>query len=224
MERSQINNIIKKGLLFLERVQFKLPPFIKWSPEQWAEKGSEYDEIRDCMLGWDVTDFGSGNFDEIGLLVITLRNGIKESDRYNKAYAEKCLILQDNQIIPMHYHYNKMEDIINRGETDIAIQLYNSTPDGDLADTAVNVHVDGRRFNVGAGTVIRLKPGEGVTLTPYQYHKFWAEGGMGLAIEVSMVNDDNTDNHFLKAPARFPEIEEDEPKEYLLFSEYPPAR
>jgi D-lyxose ketol-isomerase len=224
MKRSQINNIIKSGIAFLEKMNYKAPPFVYWTPEEWAQKGSEYDEIRDCMLGWDVTDFGSGDFDHTGLLVITIRNGIKGSARYSKTYAEKCLILQDRQVTPMHFHYKKMEDIINRGETELVIQLYNSAPDGGLADTAVCAQVDGRRFEVPAGTLLRLKPGEGITLPPYQYHKFWAEGGMGLVVEVSMVNDDNTDNHFLTAPARFPEIEEDEPPTYLLFSEYPCAR
>ena len=27
-----------------------------------GDKGKEYDEIRDNMLGWDITDFGSGDF------------------------------------------------------------------------------------------------------------------------------------------------------------------
>ena len=26
----------------------------------------EYDEIRDNMLGWDITDYGLGQFDEVG--------------------------------------------------------------------------------------------------------------------------------------------------------------
>ena len=83
--------------------------------------------------------------------------------------------------------------------------------------------MDGRRFTVPAGSEIRLKPGESITLPPRQYHTFWAEGGTALVMEVSKVNDDNVDNHFLTAPGRFPTIEEDEEKAYLLFSEYPDA-
>lgn len=38
-------------------------------------KGSEYDKIRDNMLGYDATDFGSGDFLRLGLFLFTLRNG-----------------------------------------------------------------------------------------------------------------------------------------------------
>ena len=224
MKRSEINRKIREGIAFMERMNFIAPPFVYWSPEEWAEKGSEYDEIRECMLGWDITDFGSGDFDKTGLLVITLRNGIAGSEEYFKAYAEKCLLLQPQQVTPMHFHFLKMEDIINRGGADLVIQLYNSTEDRQLADTPVKAYVDGRRFTVPAGEKLRLKPGESITLPPYQYHTFWADGGPALVMEVSKVNDDNTDNHFLTAPARFPEIEEDEAPEHLLFSEYPKAR
>ena len=30
---------------------------------------------RDNMLGWDITDYGLGRFDEVGFSLITLRNG-----------------------------------------------------------------------------------------------------------------------------------------------------
>ncbi|EJS87388.1 hypothetical protein AAUPMB_14130, partial [Pasteurella multocida subsp. multocida str. Anand1_buffalo] len=33
-------------------------------------------------------------------------------------------------------------------------------------------------------------------LTPFLYHSFWAEDGVVLAGEVSMANDDLTDNRF----------------------------
>lgn len=221
MKRSEINTKIRGGIEFLKNMNYKAPPFAYWTPKDWTEKGSEYNEIRDCMLGWDITDFGTNDFDKTGLLVITVRNGIKGSNKYKKTYAEKCLIVQDGQITPMHFHYHKMEDIINRGNADILIELYNATDDDQLADSDVLAYVDGRRFYVPAGTILRLKPGESITLPPYQYHKFWAEGCLALITEVSTVNDDNTDNRFLTAPARFPSIIEDEPAEYLLFNEYP---
>ena len=41
--------------------------------------------------------------------------------------------------------------------------------------------------------------------------------------EVSMCNDDDTDNHFLSVPGRFPAIEEDEAPYRLLCKEYPHA-
>lgn len=221
MKRSFINRKIKEGITFLESMNFQIPPFAYWKSEDWETKGAEYDEIRDCMLGWDITDFGTGDFDVVGLLVITLRNGLQKSEKYFKEYAEKCLILQKEQMVPMHYHYYKMEDIINRGGSDILVRLYNAGTDDSLDTAEVPVYKDGHRYFIEAGGIVRLKHGESITLPPRQYHMFWAENDMAVVGEVSKVNDDNTDNHFFEAPARFPEIEEDVKKEYLLFSEYP---
>ena len=83
---------------------------------------------------------------------------------------------------------------------------------------------DGRSFTVDAGTVLGLDPGESISLPSYMYHQFWAEGETVLCGEVSSVNDDTVDNHFLDEVGRFPEIEEDEPAIHLLCNEYPPAR
>ena len=38
MKRSEINNLIKRTVKFLERQNFKLPPFAFWSPENWPDK------------------------------------------------------------------------------------------------------------------------------------------------------------------------------------------
>ena len=62
MKRSEINAIIDHTIDFLHKHDIKLPPFGYWTPDQWQTKGSECEEIFDCMLGWDVTDFGSGDF------------------------------------------------------------------------------------------------------------------------------------------------------------------
>ena len=223
MKRSAVNSAIEQGICFLNKMNCFLPPFAYWSPAEWGEKGHEYDEIRDCMLGWDITDFGSDDFDHVGLLVFTVRNGILGSKKYFKEYAEKYLIVQPGQVTPMHFHYYKMEDIINRGGADLVIELYNSDKNQILADTCVQADIDGRRFKVKPGARLTLKSGESITLAPGQYHSFWADGGVALIGEVSKVNDDHTDNHFFKAPARFPVIEEDEAAKYLLFSEYPNA-
>ena len=100
MKRSELNKIMKDAIAFVEKMNFKLPPFAYWSPEEWETKGHEYDEIRDNMLGWDITDFGSGDYKKIGLLLFTLRNGNINDDRYDKPYAEKLLIVEEEQITP----------------------------------------------------------------------------------------------------------------------------
>ena len=50
MKRSEINAAIKNTLGWLEQLNVHLPPFAYWTPEEWASKGHEYDEIRENML------------------------------------------------------------------------------------------------------------------------------------------------------------------------------
>ena len=121
----------------------------------------------------------------------------------------------------MHFHWAKMEDIINRGGGRMAIQLYNAAPDDSLADTPVTVSLDGVERSLPAGSVLRLEPGESITLPARLYHAFWAEGGRTLIGEVSLVNDDLSDNRFLEPAGRFPAIDEDEAPLYLLCTDYP---
>lgn len=224
MKRSEINQCIKDMEKLIEEYRFALPPFCRWTPEEWKEKGSEYDEIRDNMLGWDITDYGLGKWNEVGFALITLRNGNqKNPEKYKKVYAEKLLMLKEGQHSPMHFHWNKSEDIINRGGGTLIIHLYNDNGDGELDDTDVLVHSDGREYYVKAGTGVELQPGESITLWPHQYHDFDVKTGTGdvLIGEVSMCNDDTTDNRFYEEVGRFPEIEEDEEPYRLLCNEYP---
>jgi D-lyxose ketol-isomerase len=83
------------------------------------------------------------------------------------------------------------------------------------------VSTDGVVRTVSAGGQVRLLPGESITLTPRLYHTFWGEGSRVLVGEVSVVNDDHTDNRFLKPVGRFPQIVEDEPPLHLLTVDYP---
>ena len=221
MKRSDINKIIKDAVEFAKENNFLLPPFAFWNKQEWQNKGEEYDEIRDNMLGWDITDFGSGDYDKVGLLMFTVRNGNFNDKKYTKTYCEKMLVSKVGQVTPFHFHFKKMEDIINRGGGILAMQLYNSTPDGEFADTDVHVSQDGRNYTVKAGTIIRLKPGESITYYPGVYHQFWAEESPVLIGEVSKVNDDRVDNRFYSAPGRFPDIEEDEEPLYLMSMDYP---
>ena len=224
MKRSEINAVIKRFEKLLEEHRFELPPFCKWTPEEWQTKGHEYDEIRDNMLGWDVTDYGMGDFGHLGLALITIRNGNVHNPKYTKTYAEKIIMCDSGQVSPMHFHWHKMEDIINRGGNDIHFTLYNATEDEQLADTPVKIFSDGRCYTVPAGETVVLKPGQSLSLYPYYYHEFVIpEGGPVLIVEVSMCNDDNTDNRFLNPLGRFPTIEEDEPPYRLLCNEYPKA-
>ena len=228
MKRSEINFALKEMEKFAQDYKFALPPFCAFTPEQWREKGHEYDEIRDNMLGWDITDFGCGDFGTVGFSLITIRNGnLQKRDKYAKTYAEKLLYLREGQRVPMHFHWSKMEDIINRGGGNVLIRVYNSAPDEKRDETGdVLVRKDGRAMTVPAGTQVLLTPGESISIQTYMYHDFTIEAGSGPVLlgEVSECNDDNADNRFLDGVGRFPAIDEDEPPYRLLCNEYPAAR
>lgn len=228
MKRSEINKAIRELEAMCKKYNCYLPPFCDFTPEQWQTKGHEYDEVRECMLGWDITDYGLGKFDELGFSLITIRNGSqKQPEKYPKVYAEKLLFLKEGQYSPNHFHWFKTEDIINRGGGNVLIRVYNSKEDESIDyETDVTVHTDGRTYTVPAGTQICLTPGESIFIYQRLYHDFTVEPGTGdvLLGEVSQCNDDNMDNRFNPPMGRFPEIEEDEPPYRLLCSEYPAAK
>ena len=228
MKRSEINAALREMEAMIKEYRFALPPFCHFTPEEWQTKGHECDEIRDNMLGWDITDYGLGDFDKVGFSLITLRNGnLSMPDKYTKTYAEKLLYIKEGQYSPMHFHWNKMEDIINRGGGTMLIRVYNATPDEDLDKVnPVHVHMDGVEYIVPAGTQVRVAPGQSISIQQYMYHDFEVEPGTGPVLigEVSQCNDDNTDNRFYEGVGRFPAIEEDEPPYRLLCNEYPAAK
>lgn len=223
MKRSEINAIVRDAAAFFRQHQFHLPPFAYWTPDEWRTKGAEVSAIVALGLGWDVFDAGMNRFDEVGLVLFTLRNGSPDNLKQGKGvvYAEKIMIARVDQVTPLHFHWHKTEDIINRGGGTLMIQLYNATPDeAGLQDTPVTVRVNGMPRTVEAGGLVALKPGESITLEPFCYHKFWAAGSRVLIGEVSTVNDDHTDNRFYEPLPRFPQVEEDEAPEVVLVNEY----
>mgnify|MGYP000263981937 FL=1 len=218
MKRSQINQILQSAQAFFTQHQFHLPPWASWTEADWQGQGDACREVIDCQLGWDITDFGSGDFAKRGLTLFTVRNG-KAGSSYGKTYAEKIMVVDDGQETPLHFHFQKAEDIINRGGGKLLLQLWNSDGQGEKADTPVSVSIDGVRRTLEAGAVVSLAPGESICLTRGLYHRFWGEGKV-LVGEVSQVNDDFSDNRFYEDVGRFPSIDEDEAPWRLLVSDY----
>jgi len=124
-------------------------------------------------------------------------------------------------VTPWHFHWQKTEDIINRGGGTLVVQLRNSSKEEQFADSETTVSLDGVTRTIKAGGMVKLSPGESITLPPRLYHSFWGEGSRVLVGEVSMVNDDRLDNQFLEPLGRFPQIVEDEPPLHLLTVDYP---
>lgn len=223
MKRSEINEIIAYTIKAAEEFRIPLPPFAYYTPEEWMHIPTDEAELADTMLGWDVTDFATGDFSHVGLTVFTFRNGnFNQQAKYPKPYCEKLLFVRDGQILPFHFHWHKMEDIINRGGGNLKVTLYNSTKDGGFADTEVVVRVDGKVLQVEAGGTVCLRPGQSITLVPGQYHQWQGVPGSGdiALFEVSTTNDDRVDNRFYQAQSRIPEVEEDTAAIYLIFADY----
>ena len=223
MKRSEVNAIMAEAAELIAAHGFRLPPFAWWSPAEFVARKAEAKGVISARLGWDVTDYGAGDFAHMGLFLFTLRNGRLCDLRRGggMCYAEKLLISRQDQISPMHRHVVKAEDIINRGGATLAVELFGSDPEGRFDETrGGRVYCDALARDFAPGEVIRLAPGESVTLMPGDWHAFWGEGGDVLIGEVSTVNDDLTDNVFREPLGRFAEIVEDEPPTHLLVSDY----
>jgi len=223
MKRSEINEIMAEADKFIRSFGYVLPPFAYWSPQNMKDRRAEIDNVIGARLGWDITDYGQAKFDDLGLFLFTVRNGRQEDLKRGggMCYAEKIMISRHNQISPMHRHWLKAEDIINRGGATLAIELYGAAEDGSFDETAGGtVYCDGIKRDFTPGEVLRFAPGESVTLVPGDWHAFWGEGGDVLIGEVSTVNDDETDNWFKDPIGRFAEIEEDVAPTQLLASDY----
>lgn len=219
MRRSEINRIIQEGMAFFDRMHFALPPFARFRQEDWEARRADCRELFDLGLGWDVTGFGLGEFERFGLLLFTLRNGRAGSQEYPKPYAEKIMMVRENQVTLRHFHWRKREDIINRGGGNLVLELFRADPAASkLAGGPFEIRVDGMVRRMRSGERLVLTPGESVCLEPIHAHRFYGEPGAGdvLVGEVSAVNDDDTDNCFIDGAVRFDPIEEDVLPEFLL--------
>ncbi len=226
MKRSRINRLIEEGLEFFDRHGLKLPPWAKWTCSDWQEHlGAESLEIRSHGMGWNLTDFGSGDFEKSGLLLFILRNGLlkDEKPQDTKTYAEKAMMVRPAQITPWHFHWLKTEDLINRGGGRLEVELgWASDDERSISGKEVIVQVDGISRKLPPGGKLVLEPGESVTLPPRLCHQFCGhpKDQMVCVGEVSSLNDDSKDNCFIYGlpPGK---IEEDEPRKYWLCTEYP---
>ena len=223
MRRSDINTIMAQADDMIRKHGFTLPPFAYWTPETFKANAANASHVIKARCGWDITDYGGGDFDKMGLFLFTLRNGLLGDLQRGggMCYAEKLLISRQDQLSPMHTHVIKAEDIINRGGATLVVELYGSDDAGNFAeDRGGQVMCDGILRDYAPGEKLAFAPGESVTLRPGDWHAFWGEGGNVLIGEVSTVNDDETDNIFRDPIGRFAHVEEDAAPTHLLVSDY----
>ena len=190
MKRSEINAAIRRAETAFAQSGWSLPPNPKW----------------------DVTDFGLGRFEQVGLVLVNLAD--------EPEYCEKLMFSLQNQVTPMHTHRVKKEDIICRSGS-LALEFWRDHPDRCRMGEPVVLKRNGTGFAAESGVPFTIAAGERVTIVPGVYHAFWSHSGDCVVGEVSTANDDANDNFFVDPDiGRFPDIEEDEPVTVRLISEY----
>ena len=188
MKRSEINDLIRSAKACWDEHGWTLPP----EPQ------------------WDVTDFGLGDWQKFGLVLVNLAN--------EPEYCEKLMYVQRGMVTPPHTHIKKKEDIICRWGT-MTIDLWSGAPESEPTE-AVSVKVNGKSTSIPSGSRIQLRAGERVTLLPGTYHQFEGTSDECIIGEVSTANDDVHDNFFSNPEiGRFSEIIEDEPPIERLVNE-----
>ena len=220
MKRSQINASILQAKEMMKEYHWVLPTWAYWSVQDYKNNPKIRDYLKLHQMGWDVTDFGWGNFDQQGIALFCIRNGV-QGDVNDKPYAEKLLFMKDGQEIPHHAHKVKLEDIINRGGGDLVLEFLEVDENKIELSNDITVLVDGQEVIVKPHQALVLKRGQSVTINRNVYHKFYSAKNLGMVMagEVSQVNDDNSDNYFLQSVGRFSTIEEDEEPIHPLWNE-----
>lgn len=179
MKRSEINALIREASDCFASHGWTLPP----NPR------------------WDVTDFGLGDWQSYGLVLVNLAE--------EPEYCEKLMYARKGMVTPMHHHAKKKEDIVCRWG---ALQI--------RLESAGVVRVNGELVDLGPSAILALSSGERVTLTPGIDHEFVPLSDECIIGEVSTANDDLHDNFFSNPEVgRYPGIEEDEPAMVRLISE-----
>jgi D-lyxose ketol-isomerase len=223
MRRSFIDARIEAMLALCDRHGFKLPPFAHWDEARYRADAASVRRIREAGLGWNIVEFKAGAFRQQGLALFTLRMGDWRglAAGAGRLYAEKAMMAEDGQVTPHHFHIVKTEDILNRGGARFIVELFKVDAKGARLDERFKVLKDCRMLDLSPGARVSLEPGESLTLEPFVAHAFWAEGGAVLAGEISLANDDTSDNYFLPPLEPFAAIEEDAPSRYVTLRDYP---
>jgi D-lyxose ketol-isomerase len=222
MKRSFVDARIDEMQALCERLGVALPAFSRWGKAEFLANPGAAAFVAERGLGWNVVEFRPGAFATDGLTLFTLRMGDWRDleTKGGRLYAEKAIMSLDGQRAPHHYHVVKTEDIVNRGGARFVVELFRVNGQGEPTKDRFRVLKDVSVLDLGPGDRVRLEPGESLTLEPHVAHAFWAEGGTALAGEVSLANDDSTDNYFVP-PLGVPEpIEEDAPARRVTVRDY----
>ncbi len=222
MRRSFIDARIDEMQALCDRHGVKLPAFSRWGDAEFRSNPDAAELIAARGLGWNVVEFHPGAFATKGLTLFTLRMGDWRDleTKRGRLYAEKAIMSLDGQRAPHHYHVVKTEDLVNRGGARFVVELFQVDAAGEPTKNRFRVTKDVAVLELGPGDQVRLEPGESLTLEPHIAHAFWAEGGVALAGEVSLANDDLSDNYFVPPLAPPEPIAEDAPARHVTVRDY----
>ncbi len=222
MKRSFIDARIDRMLELCARHGVALPPFALWRETDFRANADAAKLIAERGVGWNVVEFKPGLFAREGLTLFTLRMGDWRDlgAGRGRLYGEKAIAAEDGQRAPHHYHVVKTEDIVNRGGARFVVELFKVDALGAPVKDRFRALKDVSVIDLKPGDQVRLEPGESLTLEPFIAHSFWAEGGAALAGEVSLANDDTTDNYFLPPLDPPSPIDEDAPARYVTVRDH----
>ncbi len=188
MKRSAINDLVRSAQACFREHGWALPPKPRW----------------------DVTDFGLGDWQRFGLVLVNLAE--------EPEYCEKLMYARKGMTTPAHCHHRKKEDIICRWGK-LAVQVWAGLP-AESENKSFSLPVNHEPVRMQSGDVVMLEAGSRVTLVPGVYHEFYPVSDECIIGEVSTANDDLHDNFFVNRDiGRYPGIEEDETATVRLLSE-----
>ena len=103
MKRSEINSYVRWAEKFIAENNIRLPELAYWTPDELSSRKDKLSVVRRLELGWDIPDFGSGDFARTGAVLYTVRNGLVDEPEVGVPYCEKYILMREGQLLPKHY-------------------------------------------------------------------------------------------------------------------------
>jgi len=231
MKRSEIDSAIERAIKNAKNFGVALPAWVEWPSQQFEANA---DGIRHQKLGWKVVDFGVGDFEHCGLVILALCSSLLDDageplakpvrvgdyDYPVTSFSRKYLFVQAGQTEPHHFHRQKArKEVSVIAGAPVRFELAWAENDTTLSSLDVNVAVDGIWHSLPAGGTVTISPGETITLPGNLSHIISvAEGGPDtIMMETSTANNDRSDNIFpFMTPTSKPVIEDAKARYQLL--------
>ncbi len=210
MKRSEIDSAIERAISNAKNYGVALPAWADWHPKQFEVNA---DGIRHQKLGWKVVDFGMGDFEHCGLVILALCSSLVDEhgeplskpahvgnyDYPVTSFSRKYLFVQAGQTEPHHFHRQKArKEVSVIAGAAVRFELAWAENDTTLSSRDVDVAVDGIWYHLAANESVMVNPGGTITLPSNLSHIISvAEGGPDtIMMETSTTNNDQSDNIF----------------------------